>query len=106
MTRFIARRGYPNTIINDNRRNFAGAANEVKAFMNEWAKAKIESDLAQKKIVWKFNQPGAPQFGGMWERLVQSCKKVMVAILDSQSLIDEVLSITMWLVEQTRKSIQ
>ena len=31
--------------------------------MNEWDKAKIESDLAQKKIVWKFNPPGAPHFG-------------------------------------------
>ena len=101
MTRFIARRGYPNTIINDNGTNFVGAANELKAFMNEWDKAKIESDVAQKKIVWKFNPPGAPHFGGIWERLVQSCKKVMIAILDNRSLTDEVLSATMCLVEQT-----
>ena len=69
--------------------------------MNEWDKAKIESDLAQKKIVWKFNPPGAPHFGGIWERLVQSCKKVMIAILDNRSFNDEVLSITMCLVDQT-----
>ena len=69
--------------------------------MDEWDKAKIESDLAQKKIVWKFNPPGAPHFGGIWERLVQSCKKVMIAILDNRSLTDEVLSTTMCLVEQT-----
>ena len=79
-TRFIARRGYPSTIISDNGTNFVGAANELKAFMNEWDKAKIESDLAQKKIVWKFNHPGALHFGGIWERLVQKCKKVMIAI--------------------------
>ena len=85
-TRFIARRGYPNTIISDTGTNFVGAAKELKAFMNEWDKAKIESDLAQKKIVWKFNPPGAPHFGGIWERLVQSCKKVMIAILDNRSL--------------------
>ena len=30
--------------------------------MNEWDKAKIESDLAQKKTVWKFNPPGAPHW--------------------------------------------
>ena len=53
----------------------------MKAFMNEWEKAKIESDLAQKKIVSKFNPPGAPHFGGIWERLVQSCKIVVIAIL-------------------------
>ena len=97
----MARRGYPNTIISDNGTNFVGAANELKAFMNEWDKDKIESDLAQKKIVWKFNPPGAPHFGGIWERLVQSCKKVMIAILDKRSLSDEVLSTTMCLVEQT-----
>ena len=63
VTRFIARRGYPSTIISDNGTNFVGAANELKSFMNEWDKAKIESDSAQKKIVWKFIPPGAPHFG-------------------------------------------
>ena len=56
--------------------------------MNKWDKAKIESDMALEKIVWKFNPPGAPYFGGIWEILVQSCN-------------DEVLSTTMCLVEQT-----
>ena len=45
VTRFIARRGYPNTIINDNGMNFGGAANELKVFMNDWDKAKIHSEL-------------------------------------------------------------
>ena len=101
VTRFMARRGNPNTIISDNGITFVGAANELKAFMNEWYKAKIESDLAQKRIVWKFNPPGGPHFGEVWERLVQSCKKVMIAILENRSLTDDVLSTTMCLVEQT-----
>ena len=50
VTRFMARRGYPNTIISDNGTNYVGAANKLKSFMNEWDKAKIESDLAQKKL--------------------------------------------------------
>ena len=83
VTKFIARRGYPSTIISDNGTNFVGAANELKSFMNEWDKAKFEGELAQKKIVWKFNPPGAPYFGGVWERLVQCCKKVMIAVLDN-----------------------
>ena len=75
VTRFNARRGYPNNIISDNGTNFFGAANELKTFMNEWDKAKIESNLAQKKISWKFNPPGAPHFGGIWARLVQTARK-------------------------------
>ena len=50
VTRIIARLGYPKTIISDNGTNFVGAAKELKAFMNEWDKDKIKSDLAQKKI--------------------------------------------------------
>ena len=69
--------------------------------MDEWDKAKIESDLAQKKVFWKFNPPDAPHFGGIWKRLVQCCKKVIIAILNNRSLTDEVISTTMCLVEQT-----
>ena len=71
LTRIIARLGYPNTIFGDSRKNFVGAANELIAFMNEWGKAKIENAIAQKKIVWKFDLPGAPNFGGIWESIVQ-----------------------------------
>ena len=101
VTRFIARRGYPSTIISDNGTNFVGEANELKTFMKKLDKSKIESDLAQKKVVWKFNLPGAPHFGGIWERLVQLGEKVMIAILENRSLTDEVLSTTMCLLEQT-----
>ena len=45
--------------------------------------------------------PGAPHFGGVWERLVRSCKKAMICILGNRSLTDESLTTTMCLVEQT-----
>ena len=46
VTRFIARRCYPSTIISDSGTNFVGSAKELKAFLDEWDKSKIESDLA------------------------------------------------------------
>ena len=99
--RFIARRGKPTTIISDNGTNFVGSARELKEYINSWNQDQITSELAQKHIVWKFNLPGAPHFGGVWERLVRSSKKAMVAILGNRSLTDEALLTTMCLVEQT-----
>ena len=99
--RFIARRGKPTTIISDNGTNFVGSARELKEYINSWNQDQIMSELAQKHIVWKFNPPSAPHFGGVWERLVRSCKKAMVAILGNRSLTDEALLTTMCLVEQT-----
>ena len=101
ITRFIATRGHPITIFSDNSNNFVGATKELKTFLDGWNKAQIESDWAQERFVWKLNPPRTPQFGGIWERLVQICRKVKVAILDNQSLTADVLSNTMCLVEQT-----
>ena len=101
INRFIARRGKPATIISDNGTNFVGSAREMKESNSSWNKDQITSGLAQKNIVWKFNPPGAPHFGGVWERLVRCCKKAMVSILGNRSLTDEVLTTTMCLVEQT-----
>ena len=50
VTIFISRRGYPSTIIGDNGKKFVGAANGLKAILNERDKSRIESGLAQKKI--------------------------------------------------------
>ena len=101
ITRFIARRGKPATILSDNGTNFVGAAKEMRDCINAWNQSDIETSLAQKDIKWKFNPPGAPHFGGIWERLVRSCKKAMIAVLDGRSLTDDVLITTMCLVEQT-----
>ena len=69
--------------------------------MDGWNKDKIVDEMALSKITWKFNPPGAPHFGGVWERLVRSCKKVMLAVLDGRGMTDEILGTTMCLVEQT-----
>ena len=81
INRFIARRGQPTTIISDNGTNFVGSARELKEYINSRNQDQITSELALKHIAWKFNPPGAPHFGGVWELLVRSCKKAMMAIL-------------------------
>ena len=102
--RFIARRGKPNTIISDNGTNFVGAEREFAEYVAAWNKEGIEEHLIQRDIRWKFNPPAAPHFGGVWERLVRSCKKAMYAVLGNRSVTEDVLSTTMCIVEQTLNS--
>ena len=101
ITRFMARRGKPQTIISDNGTNFVGAAREFRECLNEWDRDALCKRLAISRVIWKFNPPGAPHFGGIWERLVRSCKKAMFAILGNRRLTLPVLTSTMCLVEQT-----
>ena len=96
MMRFIARIGKPNTVISDNGTNFVGAEREIAKYVAAWNKEGIEEHLVQRGIRWKFNPIAAPDFGGVWERFVRSCKKPMCAV----SVTEDVLSTTMCIVEQ------
>ena len=60
VARFLASSGYQNTIISNNGTNFVGAAKELKAILEEWDKAKIESDLPQKKDHWDIQPSRRP----------------------------------------------
>ena len=104
ITRFIARRGKPNTILSDSGTNFVGAAREMREWIEAWNQSDIEQSLAQKQIKWKFNPPCALHFEGVWERMVRSCKKAMMSILGNRTLKDDILSTTMCLVEQILNS--
>ena len=99
--RFIARRGQPLKMISDNGTNFVGADREFKDYVAAWNKERIEEHLVQQGIRLNFNPPTAPHFGGVWERLVRSCKKAMCAVLGNRSITEDVLSTTLCLVEQT-----
>ena len=98
--RLIARRGEPLKMISDNWTNFVGTDWKFKEYAAAWNKERIEEHLVQQGIRWKFNPPAAPHFGGVWERLVRSCKKAMYAVLRNRSITEDVLSTTMCLVEQ------
>ena len=91
LRRFVARRGPPSDIYSDNGTNFVGADRELKQSLQEWNQSQIADVLSQKGIQWHFNPPAAPHFGGIWERLVQSCKKALKVVLHGQVVTDEVL---------------
>ena len=91
LRRFIARRGPPSDIYSDNGTNFVGADRELKQSLEQWNQSQIADYLSQKDIQWHFNPPASPHFGGIWERLVQSCKKALKVVLHGQVVTDEVL---------------
>ena len=80
--------------------NFVEAANEFKAVLADLNKDEMTAKLAERQLKWTFNPPGAPHFGGVWERLLQSCKKAMYNIFGNTSLKEDTLRTVLCIVEQ------
>lgn len=80
---FINIRGRPRCIWSDNGTNFIGFDREIKSVPGFFDVAKLKEAFAPPEydIEWKFNCPADPSAGGVWERLVQSVKKTLNAVL-------------------------
>ena len=91
LKRFIARRGRPQSIHSDNGTNFVGAKNELRKCIKLLDEERIQNFCAPKEIEWKFQSPSASHFGGVWERLIQSTKKMLKAIVADTIVSKEVL---------------
>lgn len=89
LRRFIARRGQAVEIHSDNGTNFVGAQRELQEAMKGWNHDQINSCLLQKGIKWNFNPTVVWHFGGIWERLIRSVRKILNSILRGQSLDEE-----------------
>ena len=79
LSRFNSIRGKPLVIYSDNGLNFVGAERELReAVTNPYEQGqKIQDEMTSRTIEWHFSPPHGPHFGGVWERLVQSCKRAM-----------------------------
>ena len=91
LRRMISRRGSPAHVYSDNGTNFVGAEKELREALEEWNKKNIADQLSQNGVQWHFNPPTSPHFGGAWERLVQSTKRVLKIIAGEQLVTDETL---------------
>ncbi len=88
LSRMTDHRGVMTDIWCDNGSNFLGAQNELEALENQ---RKVMEKTAHKKITWHFQPPAAPHFSGVHERMVQSAKRAIYAILNSAEITDEEL---------------
>ena len=86
--RFSARRGQCVEIRSDCGRNFVGADAELRDMFSEASThmKSIVCSLAQDGTTWKFNPPGAPHFGGIWESAVKSMKHHLYRIIGDHIL--------------------
>ena len=98
--RFIARRGEPIKMINDNGTNFVGADREFEVCVAAWNKERIEEHLVQQGIRWELTRLPRltlEEYGKDWSEVA----KAIYAVLGNRPITEVVLSTTMCLVEQT-----
>ena len=94
LRRMAARRGWPVKIYSDNGTNFRGADTELREAYKKWLPDLREYSMTR-RTDWVFIPPGAPNQGGVWERLVRSIKVALSAALNEKYPKDEVLQTVM-----------
>lgn len=90
--RFVARRGHCSDMYSDNGTNFVGAAKELQ-YLFEVEKSKLVPEIvdwiAAKGTQWHFIPPHAPNFGGLWEAGIKSCKFHLKRVIGNSTLTFE-----------------
>lgn len=90
LRRFIAKRGTPAELFSDQGTNFRGGEREIREALAGLS-PELQLQLAKHKIQFHFNPPGAPHFGGTWEREIRSVKTALYSVVGSQAITEEVL---------------
>jgi hypothetical protein len=93
---FMNRRGQPKEILCDNGSNLKSAEKELKNAVLDIEFDEIASRTQNHKPVGQFtkfiyNPPGAPHFGGSWERMVGLVKRCLYQILKEKAPKEDVL---------------
>ena len=90
--RFIARRGNPEKLWSDQGTNLVGARTELSRSLRQIDSSKVVQVARRKGIDWSFNPPLASHQGGVWERIIRTIRKVLLALLTSSPrMTDDVL---------------
>ena len=104
LRRFIGRRSNVAHIHSDNGRNFTGADKILKEAIQGWNQHRIGGFLLQREIDWHFNTPRASHFGGAWERLIRSVRKVLRSLYSDATFSEEGLTTLLTEVESVINS--
>ena len=90
--RFISRRGLPLKVWSDNGTNIVGAHNEISRSLHKLKQSKVVAAARRRNVEWVFNPPYSSHHGGVWERVIRTVRRVLVAILQGNlRLTDEII---------------
>uniref|UniRef100_A0A5S6Q5B6 Integrase catalytic domain-containing protein n=1 Tax=Trichuris muris TaxID=70415 RepID=A0A5S6Q5B6_TRIMR len=76
--------------VSDNGTNFVAADRVLREGVKNLNNSRVVEFMAKKNIEWHFNPPGAPHFGGAWERLIGCAKRAMATIFKGRSVQEEI----------------
>ena len=98
LRRFVARRGFPETLTTDNGSNFIGAQRELQKMYQLLNSSETQSSLdrfcTSHSIKWMHSPARSPHFGGLWEAAVKSTKMILYKTVNPHHLaVDEFLTL-------------
>ena len=85
LRRFICHRGNVQSIVSDNGTNLTAGSKELREAIKDWNN-NVHDYLRQRDITWKYIPPSALHFGGVYEREIRSCRKVLSGLLNGQNI--------------------
>ena len=91
LRRFISRRGVPDKIWSDNGTNFVGGLAEMRKEFKGVDQNRMHEYCLSRSIEWIFHPPSSSHWGGIWERMIRTIRKVMVGLPECR-LSDDMLS--------------
>ena len=86
LKRFVSRRGFCTDIYSDNATNFVGCNNELISTQKLIKSSNFHLYLTDTKIKWHFIPARSPNFGGLHEAAVKSCKHHLKRVLNETLL--------------------
>ncbi|XP_068201615.1 uncharacterized protein [Palaemon carinicauda] len=84
--RFLARHGQVKTVRCDYGTNIVGSRKGLDSSYEFLAGKEVRNDLLRCGVEFIFNPPGATHFGGAWERLIGTVRRVLDIVLGTQQL--------------------
>ena len=85
---FTARRGRIKTLTSDNGANFRGAERELRELIQGLDQDELAKYSRENGFEFRFNPPGAPHMGGVFESLIKSAKRAIRANLKDADFTD------------------